>query len=102
VSARTPASGATGILVGSNVTASFSEAVQGVAVTTMTLRSSAGAAVAAVVTYDPATRRATLNPNANLARGTRYTATLTGGATGIRDMAGNPLTTTSWSFTTQV
>ena len=102
VSARTPASGATGILIGSNVTATFSEAVQGVTGTTMTLRSSAGTAVAAVVTYDAATRRATLNPDANLARGTRYTATLTGGATRIRDMAGNPLTTTSWSFTTQV
>jgi dipeptidyl aminopeptidase/acylaminoacyl peptidase len=98
---RTPAAGATGVLVGSNVTATFSEAVQGVSGTTVTLRSAAGTAVAAVVTYDAATRRATLNPNADLARGSRYTATLTGSATAIHDLAGNPLTTVSWSFTTQ-
>jgi dipeptidyl aminopeptidase/acylaminoacyl peptidase len=101
VSARTPAAGATGVAVGVNVTATFSEAVQGVTGTTVILRSSSGATVAAVVAYDAATRRVTLNPNANLVRGTRYTATLTGGAGGIRDLAGNPLTTASWSFTTQ-
>ena len=35
-----------------------------------------------------------------LAAGARYTATLTGGDTAIRDLAGAPLATTSWSFTT--
>ena len=41
-----------------------------------------------------------MNPTATLAADTRYTATLTGGAAAIRDAAGNPLATTSWTFTT--
>jgi Bacterial Ig-like domain len=43
---------------------------------------------------------ATLKPNAALAAGTQYTATLTGGSSSIKDMANNSLATTSWSFTT--
>ncbi len=35
-----------------------------------------------------------------LAPNTRYTVTLTGGATAIRDTAGAALSTMSWSFTT--
>ena len=57
--------------------------------------------VTAVVSYDPATRRATLNPSANLAPGTRYTVGLAGSATGIRDAAGNPFRTVTWTFTTR-
>jgi hypothetical protein len=104
VSTRIPGSTATGVAVGNNVSAIFSENVQGVSGTTFTLRTGSttgtGTAVAAVVSYDAATRTATLNPNANLAANTQYTATVTGGATGIRDTANNPLTTASWSFTT--
>jgi hypothetical protein len=100
VSSRYPASGQTGISRTANVAAVFSEAVQGVSTTTATLRTSAGTAVSAVVSYDATTRRLTLNPNSTLAARTVYTATLTGGTTGIRDLAGNPLTTTRWSFTT--
>jgi dipeptidyl aminopeptidase/acylaminoacyl peptidase len=101
VTARTPAPNATGVAVGSNVTATFSETVQAVSGTTFTLRNAAsGAAVTATVTYDAATQRATLDPGASLAAGTTYRATLTGGATAIRDAAGNPLTTISWTFKT--
>ena len=102
VSTRTPAAAATAVAVATNVTATFSEAVQAVSGTTFTLRTgtATGAAVAGAVTYDAATRVATLNPTANLAAGTTYTATLTGGPTAIRDTANNPLTTTTWTFTT--
>ena len=100
VSSRYPASGQTGISRTSDVAAVFSEAVQGVSATTATLRSSAGTAIAAVVTYNATTRRMTINPNTTLAARTLYTATLTGGTTAIRDLAGNPLITTRWSFTT--
>jgi hypothetical protein len=41
-----------------------------------------------------------LNPNATLAANTKFTVTLTGGAASIRDIAGNPLTTATWTFTT--
>jgi hypothetical protein len=101
VTARTPAANATAVAVGANVTATFSEALAGVNATTFTLRNTAtNAAVPAVVTFNATTRVATLNPNANLAADTRYTATLTGGTAAIRDTAGNPLTTTSWTFLT--
>jgi hypothetical protein len=42
VTARTPAINATGVAVGSNVTATFSEAVTGVAVGTFSLAPTAG------------------------------------------------------------
>jgi hypothetical protein len=67
---------------------------------TMVLRNSAGSQIAATVTYSALNLRARLNPSANLAPGTTYTVTLTGGPTAIRSSAGVPLTTTSWSFTT--
>ena len=100
VSSRYPASGQTGISRTADVAAVFSEAVQGVSTTTATLRSPAGTVVSAVVAYNATTRRLTLNPSSTLAARTTYTATLTGGTTAIRDLAGNPLPTTRWSFTT--
>lgn len=101
VTTRAPASGATGVSRTGNVTATFSEPVTGVGASTFTLRNTAtGAAVAAAVARTGSTNQWVLNPGADLAADTRYTATLTGGATGIRDPAGNPLVTTAWTFTT--
>jgi hypothetical protein len=51
-------------------------------------KSSGGAAVGATVTYNPTTKKVTLNPNLSLARNTLYTAKVTTGAT---DLAGNAL-----------
>ena len=96
-----PGNGATGVAVNANVTATFSEPVVDVDNTTFTLkRTDNNAAVTAPVTYDAASRTGTLNPGADLDAGIQYTATLTGGPADIRDTAGNPLTTTSWTFTT--
>jgi hypothetical protein len=104
VTARSAAANATAVSRTANVTATFSEAVTGTSATTFTLRTApatgTGTAVAAVVTYNATTRVATLNPNATLAANTRFTATLIGGAAAIRDAGGNPIATTSWSFTT--
>ncbi|EMY34948.1 subtilisin-like serine protease, partial [Arthrobacter crystallopoietes BAB-32] len=100
VTARGPASAATNVAVGSNVTATFSEFMQGVSGTTFTLRNPAGTVIPAVVTYDQATKRATLNPSANLAPNTVYTVRLAGGTTAIRDTANIALASTSWTFTT--
>jgi hypothetical protein len=107
VSARTPASGATGVSRTANITATFSEAVQGLPGTTaatstlVTLKATAtGTAVGAVVSRNGTTNQYILNPGVTLNANTQYTVTLTGGSTGIRDLAGNPLATTSWSFTT--
>ena len=101
VTARTPATGALGVRRNANVTATFSEPVSGVAGATVTLRNaSTGAQVPAVVSYNATTRVATVNPNAALAASTRYQVNLIGGATSIRDLAGNPLASVTWTFTT--
>lgn len=60
------------------------------------LRDPANVAVPASISYNPATRTATLTPNGPLAGLTRYTATVSG----AKDVAGNPMVATSWSFTT--
>lgn len=101
VTAQSPVNGATGVGPSPNVLATFSEPVQGVSGTTFTLTNNkTGAAVSATVTRNGTTNQWILNPTLNFSADTRYTATLTGGATAIRDMAGNPLTTVSWSFLT--
>jgi methionine-rich copper-binding protein CopC len=100
VTAKTPVAGATGVAGTTTVTATFSEAVQGVSGTTFTVKPGTGAAVGAVVTYDVASRTATLDPSADLAANTQYTATLTGGASAVKGATGTPLATVSWTFTT--
>ena len=97
VTGETPAPGATGVATGTNVTATFSEAVSGVSGSTFTLEGPGTTAVPASVTYSAGTLTATLDPTADLAASTTYTARLT---SGITDLAGNPLAPLSWTFTT--
>jgi PKD repeat protein/methionine-rich copper-binding protein CopC len=96
VTSTSPADGATDVSVGANVTATFSEAVTGVSGASFTL-TGPGGSVAASVSYDAATRTATLNPTSNLAADTTYTANL---SSAIKDSAGNALAPISWSFHT--
>jgi len=56
--------------------------------------------VSASVSLNAAGTTATLTPSAPLAMGTQYTVTLTGGSSSIKDMAGNAMSSVSWSFTT--
>ncbi|WP_105035590.1 Ig-like domain-containing protein [Cryobacterium aureum] len=93
VTARTPLAGASSVSATGDVTVTFSETVTGVSETTFVLANGA-TTVPAVVSYDAGTRVATLNPSATLLADTTYTATLTG----IVDVAGNPITTDTWSF----
>jgi methionine-rich copper-binding protein CopC len=95
VTGRSPASGATGVSASTNVTTTFDEPVQGVSGSTFALRQGS-TSVSASVSYDSATRTATLDPSSSLTAGATYTANLT---SGIRDLAGNALAATSWSFT---
>jgi methionine-rich copper-binding protein CopC len=107
VTVRTPAAGAVNVAANTNITATFSENIQGLANAALTtgtnfrvVRTSNNVAVTAlVITYNPTTRVATFDPLANLLPGVQYTATLTGGPAAIRDIANNPLVTTSWNFT---
>ena len=101
---RTPNNGVSGVLVGTNVTAQFSEALAAATVNTGTieLRAPGGALVPAAVTWVGATNSAVLDPTANLAYSTTYTAIVKGGAGGVTDVAGNPLVgNVTWTFTTE-
>ena len=93
-----PGPNTTGISVTTKVTATFSEPVNGVTPTSFTLKDAAGNTVTAAVSYDPASRVATLTPSVSLRAGTTYTADLT---TAVEDLAGNPFAARSWSFTTK-
>jgi hypothetical protein len=71
---------------------------------TVFLLGPSGVPVAAVVTYSATNRRITLNPNANLAALTTYTATVKGGAGDprVKDVVGNALAADrTWTFTTR-
>ncbi|WP_326968254.1 peroxidase family protein [Arthrobacter sp. CG_A4] len=102
ITAQTPASGATAVRRNANVTARFSEAITGFAVVgkVRIQRVSTGADISSVESFSAATRVLTINPRASLAPNTQYRVTITGGTTGVRDLAGNPLTTRTWTFTT--
>jgi hypothetical protein len=105
VTGVTPASGATAVSGGTAVTATFSEDMNPATLTSSTfvLRNPSGVAVAATVGYSAATRVATLTPSAVLAGSTTFTATVNAGASGVKDIAGNPLASNFvWSFTTAV
>ncbi|MEV7572383.1 Ig-like domain-containing protein [Pseudarthrobacter sp. NPDC089323] len=98
VTATAPGDGATGVAVATNVTATFSEAMNGSTVTpSFTLKNGTNAVSASVV-LDSTGNVATLNPAADLAAATTYTASI---STGARDLAGNALASTKiWTFTT--
>ncbi len=101
VTATTPAANASGVAVDLSPTATFSRAMNPATLTTAsaTVRvQGSGSALPAVVTYDGANNRVTINPNANLAAGTVYQAQISTAATSADGM---PLASTfSWSFTT--
>ena len=94
VTAQSPASGATGVAITSSVTATFSAEVQPSTISFVLMQGST--TIGALVSYDPTTNIVTLDPNANLAYGSTYTATLSG----AKDLYGNTMATLSWSFTT--
>ncbi|MCU1326050.1 MAG: hypothetical protein JWN34_1420, partial [Bryobacterales bacterium] len=102
VLSTTPVSGATNISVGSPVTVVFSELMSSASVNTSTFTlTRAGTPVAATVASDGSRQSSTLTPAAGLLAGTSYTATVKGGASGVKDSAGNPLAADLvWSFTT--
>jgi hypothetical protein len=96
VSARTPASGATGVARDVRPTVTFDVPVTGVSATTFRLRDVAtGTYVAAAVSYNATTRKATLAPSAKLGVGKTYRLYLTSGIKNALDAA---LVATNWSF----
>jgi hypothetical protein len=98
-----PANAVTDVALNQAVSATFTEAMNPLTITTGTfqLTGPSGPPLDATVAYDPLTFIATLTPAASLIASTTYTALVTTGAT---DLAGNPLGDTGapnpWSFTT--
>ena len=96
-SSPSPASGATGVAVDTDITVTFNEAMDPSTITTASFTVT-GDSVTGVVSYDSSTKTATFNPSADLATGTTFTATL---STAVTDDAGNAMASAfSWSFTT--
>lgn len=103
VTAVSPTDGATGVNPTTRVTATFSEALNPATMSSSTftlVKAGTTSAVAATVTYGIASRVATLRPSSKLESGVVYTATVKGGANGVKDLAGNPVAADKlWSFT---
>lgn len=105
VIATSPANAATGVAIGTTVTATFSEAVNPATLTmsTFELRTPTSTLVAGAVSYNASTRTAAFTPGSPLGASTTYTVTLMGGTTDprVKDVAGNALAANvSWSFAT--
>jgi len=98
----TPPAGNKNVSEKANVTATFSEPMDKATLTgsTFSLRKKGGARVDARVSYDPASKRAILDPAGGLKPGATYVATVEGGAGGAADLAGNGLPAQeTWVFT---
>jgi len=100
--ATVPASGASNVPLNQAVSATFSEAMNGLSLNNATFQlTQGGNIVPATITYDAVNFIATLTPTNPLTASTTYIATVTNGAT---DLALNPLGTTGapnpWTFTT--
>lgn len=98
VDSVSPADVATGVSATSNVTATFSEAMNASSISGQTFTlSKAGSPVSAQVTYDQNSRTATLDPAEDLQAGATYDAKIT---TSLKDLAGNALVQEkTWKFT---
>ena len=105
VSSTLPATGATGVIPTNPVTVTFNEAMDATTIITSTfeLRDSANALVPAAISYNVTNLTATLIPSSALIESKSYTATVKGGASGVKDLASNPLAIDRiWYFTTGV
>src|SRR5215211_4181477 len=91
VTSTVPKATAKGVAPGANITATFSEDMNASSINGTTFKlfkAGTTTLIGAVVNYDATAKKAILNPNANLKRGTKYKAAVT---TGAKDLAGNQL-----------
>jgi hypothetical protein len=102
VSAVFPNANSVSVGLSTSLTVTFNEAINSSTInsSTVQLRNPENTLIASSVTYNAGTRTATVNPNADLAPLTTYTATVKGGSSGVKDPAGNAMAADfSWSFT---
>ena len=102
ISSRNPASGATGVSVSVNPTVTFSEPMLLASITSTTVKltkTSDGTVIPGALSLS--SNVVTLDPTSSLSNSTQYTLTILGGGSGVKDSAGNAMTSTSTaSFTT--
>ena len=102
VSTVSPAGGATSVATYATPQVTFSEAMSAATVNSSTVQLlDGGSVVSASVSYNAGTKTATITPAAALGNSKTYTILVTGGASGVKDLAGNALAVdASSSFTT--
>ena len=102
VTSKSPANNSTSVEPTTRIEAVFSKSMDAgtISGSTLTLtRQGSTTPVSSTVGYDAGSKRATLTPDARLAGGTSYTARIKGGASGVKDRDGTPLSQDdSWSF----
>ena len=101
VTVTSPANGATGIALTTQISATFSADIDSTTLTSSSFTVSGGVAPATVngIVYNSATRTATFTPSSNLAFATPYTVTIT---TAVRDTNGTAMVADKvWTFTTK-
>ena len=98
-----PIKGAVGIETTANIIIQFSEAIRQdtITSTTIRLRNSSNTVVTSVLTYNPSLFSVTIDPSSNFGYSSSYTVTVLGGASGVKDLAGNSMSTSQTiTFTT--
>jgi hypothetical protein len=102
VTSTNPLNLQTGVFINKAVTAVFSESMDQLTLgSNYKLEGPGNSLVSGLIGYDSLTNTVTFTPSANLAINTTYTATITGGINGVKDLAGNPMLVDKvWSFTT--
>lgn len=100
VTSVSPTNGTTGVSVNPTITANFSEAINASTISASTVQLKAGAAVIPT-TITLSASGITISTSSALSYSSVYTVLLKGGSSGIKDLAGNALTSDySWTFTT--
>lgn len=103
VTSTNPVDLKTNVLINKTVAGTFSESMDPLTVVTSNFKVTGpgNTAVSGTLNYNAPSKTATFTPSSNLAPNTTFTATIKGGATGVKDLAGNPLASDKvWTFTT--
>ncbi|MES9848704.1 MAG: Ig-like domain-containing protein [Candidatus Thiodiazotropha sp.] len=96
--ARVPQPSATDVSVTTSISLDFDEPLLESLINSQSLQLSVDSSpVSASVSYDDQNNRLSLTPDAALSAATTYTVTLAGN---LQDLAGNPVASVSWNFTT--
>ncbi|MEO8225096.1 MAG: N,N-dimethylformamidase beta subunit family domain-containing protein, partial [Gammaproteobacteria bacterium] len=103
VVATVPVTNASGVNAASPVQVQFSEPINGTTVNSSTfeLRRQDGSLVPGSVSYTGSSVQATFQPSDPLTYSSPYSATIKGGSSGVKDVAGNALSSNyTWAFAT--